>query len=273
MGPREFRTLAHRYNALRAALIRRERESEARGALLALEERTRTVDRLAAMAETSASFAHEVGTPLNTVRGHLQLLRSDIATAPDATGQRIDLVLEQLDRVTTIVREGVDRYVWPTPAPTAIDLGALARRVLQFLEPSFVAADVTVTLDGADAVPVRAQCDPDMVQQILLNLLTNATKFTKEGGQVIVSGTLVNGELRLRVRDNGVGMTKDEIAYAMQPFHQLDTSPRRQSGTGLGLPLTKALADANRARLELSSEPGVGTSADVIFPAERLFKS
>ena len=90
---------------------------------------------------------------------------------------------------------------------------------------------------------------------------------------MIVSGTMVDGELRLRVRDNGVGMTKDEIAFAMQPFHQLDTAPRKQSGTGLGLPVTKALVDANRARLVLTSEPGVGTSADVVFPAERLFTS
>ena len=82
---------------------------------------------------------------------------------------------------------------------------------------------------------------------------------------------MIDGELRLRVRDNGVGMTKDEIAFAMQPFHQLDTAPRKQMGTGLGLPVTKALVDANRARLVLTSEPGIGTSADVIFPAERLF--
>ena len=88
---------------------------------------------------------------------------------------------------------------------------------------------------------------------------------------MIVSGTMIDGELRLRVRDNGVGMTKDEIAFAMQPFHQLDTAPRKQTGTGLGLPVTKALVDANRARLVLTSEPGVGTSADVIFPADRLF--
>jgi signal transduction histidine kinase len=112
-----------------------------------------------------------------------------------------------------------------------------------------------------------------LAKQILLNLLTNAIKFTKEGGQVIVSGTMIDGELRLRVRDNGVGMTKDEIGFAMQPFHQLDTAPRMQSGTGLGLPVTKALVDANRARLVLTSEPGVGTSADVVFPAERLFTS
>jgi signal transduction histidine kinase len=65
-------------------------------------------------------------------------------------------------------------------------------------------------------------------------------------------------------------MTEDEIALAMQPFRQLDTAPRRQTGTGLGLPLTKALAEANRARFELTSERGAGTTADVVFPADRL---
>jgi len=91
------------------------------------------------------------------------------------------------------------------------------------------------------------------------------------GGQVIVGAKLSDeGELRLRVHDSGVGMSKDEIAFAMQPFHQLDTAPRKQTGTGLGLPVTKALVDANRARLVLTSERGVGTSADVVFPQDRL---
>ena len=92
---------------------------------------------------------------------------------------------------------------------------------------------------------------------------------------MIVSGTMVDGELRLRVGDNGVGMTSYEIAYAMQPFHQLDTAPRKQSGTGLGLPVTKALVDANRARLSVLTQragrrprPTTGTS-----PPRGLFTS
>ena len=74
----------------------------------------------------------------------------------------------------------------------------------------------------------------------------------------------------MRVHDTGVGMTKDEVAAAMQPFHQLGTAPRRQTGTGLGLPVTKALAGVNRARLLIASERGAGTSADVIFSKDRL---
>jgi signal transduction histidine kinase len=113
--------------------------------------------------------------------------------------------------------------------------------------------------------------DRRRLKQILLNLLSNAIKFTNAGGQVIVSARLIDGgDLRLRVHDTGVGMTEDEIAAAMQPFHQLDTAPRKQTGTGLGLPVTKALVEANRARLLIASERGAGTSADVIFAKDRL---
>jgi signal transduction histidine kinase len=96
-------------------------------------------------------------------------------------------------------------------------------------------------------------------------------KFTGPGGHVTVSVKVMRGgELRLRIRDNGVGMSEDEIAFAMQPFNQLDTSPREQVGTGLGLSLTKALVEANQARLQITSEKGKGTSVDVIFSSGRL---
>ena len=113
--------------------------------------------------------------------------------------------------------------------------------------------------------------DRRRLKQILLNLLSNAIKFTNAGGQVIVSVRLIDGgDLRLRVHDNGVGMSTDELATAMQPFQQLDTAPRGRTGTGLGLPVTKALVEANRARLLIASARGAGTTADVVFPKDRL---
>ncbi len=91
--------------------------------------------------------------------------------------------------------------------------------------------------------------DARSVRQIVLNLLSNSIKFTGAGGQVIVSTALTDrAEAILRVRDTGIGMTEKEIETAMEPFRQLATSTRYGSGgTGLGLPLTKALAEANRA--------------------------
>ena len=89
------------------------------------------------------------------------------------------------------------------------------------------------------------------MRQIALNLLSNSIKFTGAGGQVIVSTALTDaGEVTLRVRDTGIGMSEKDIATALEPFRQLATSGRGGSGgTGLGLPLTKALAEANRAEL------------------------
>ena len=99
--------------------------------------------------------------------------------------------------------------------------------------------------------------DARSVRQIVLNLLSNSIKFTEAGGQIIVSTALDdNGNVALRVRDNGIGMSEKDIAIALEPFRQLETTiPGRAGGTGLGLPLTKALAEANRARFQIKSSP------------------
>jgi signal transduction histidine kinase len=256
IGPAEFRLLARRYNALRGALMRRERESEARAALLALEERARSLDRLAAMAETRAGFAHEIGTPLNTVRGHLQLLRSDIADADGPAVARIDLLLEQVDRLTAIVRTGLERSAWPPPQLETVDLRSLAARVLRFLEPSFAAAAVTASLvpTAGWSNPVRAHCDPAMVEQILLNLLKNAIEATQPVGHVTVSVGAREGRAELLVADDGPGLSSEMRAQLFSPF----ATTKGPRGMGLGLAISRRLARAHDGELELvPTESGV----------------
>jgi signal transduction histidine kinase len=225
-----------------------------------------------------AKVSHEVRTPLNSVIGFSELmLQERFGPIGNARykGYAEDIhqsglyALSLLNDLLDISKIEAGKFELDF---TAVDVGEVIEACVASLQPLAKRTRVVLRTSIAPDLPLVV-ADPRRLKQVLLNLLTNAIKFTKEGGQVIVSGTLVRDELRVRVRDSGVGMSKDDIAYAMQPFHQLDTAPRRQSGTGLGLPLTKALADANRARLELTSEPGVGTSADVIFPAERLFSS
>jgi signal transduction histidine kinase len=114
--------------------------------------------------------------------------------------------------------------------------------------------------------------DARSVRQIVLNLLSNSIKFTGEGGQVIVSTAADDrGGVVLRVRDTGVGMSEQDIAIALEPFRQLATAPRQTTaGTGLGLPLTKALAEANRASFSIRSAVNSGTLIEVAFPAAKV---
>ena len=223
-----------------------------------------------------AKVSHEVRTPLNSIIGFTELMlqeRFGPIGNKRYTGYVEDIhhsglyALSLLNDLLDISKIEAGKFELNF---TAVDVPEVVEDCAASLQPLAKRARIVLRTSLAPDLP-SVVADPRRLKQILLNLLTNAIKFTKEGGQVIVSGTMVDGELRIRVRDNGVGMTKDEIGFAMQPFHQLDTAPRKQTGTGLGLPVTKALVDANRARLVLTSEPGIGTSADVIFAAERLF--
>jgi signal transduction histidine kinase len=109
--------------------------------------------------------------------------------------------------------------------------------------------------------------DPPKLRQMLLNLLSNAMKFTPAGGTVGV--TLErdrDGHPLLSVRDSGIGMKPDDIAIALMPFGQIDSGLNRvYEGTGLGLPLTKALAELHGAGFEIASEPGQGTTVSLAF--------
>ena len=114
--------------------------------------------------------------------------------------------------------------------------------------------------------------DKRSIKQILLNILSNSIRFTPAGGQIVVSSSLeASGNVLLRIRDNGVGMNRSELERAMQPFGQVGHETRqRGDGTGLGLPLTRAMTEANRANFDIVSAPGEGTLVTINFPPQRV---
>lgn len=239
IGPPEFRELTRRYNRMREALAARERESAARAMLLTLEERARGLDRLALMHETAAMFAHEIGTPLNTVSGHLQLLRDDFDAQEDAKGvDRVRLLLAQVDRVAGIVRAGLNRGAWPTPLSLQQDLNEIALRMTRFLEPSFADAGVRARLQLDGGHPVMATCDPAMVEQILLNLLKNAVEALPAGGTVTIAAGHADHEAFIDVQDDGPGLDADAESNLFRPF----TTTKGALGSGLGLAVSRRLA-------------------------------
>ena len=117
--------------------------------------------------------------------------------------------------------------------------------------------------------PVRA--DGRVLKQILINLLSNAVKFTPPGGTVTVGVALDDAGLSVSVADTGIGMAAEDIPRALAAFGQVDSAlNRKYEGTGLGLPLVKALTELHGGRLDLESEVGVGTTVTVRLPRERL---
>ena len=267
LGPEEFRSLARRYNELRDALARRERESDARAALLALEERARGLERVALVDEASTSFAHEIGTPLNTLNGHFQLLHEDLRTngAPD-TVRRVSLVLGQLERVSGIVRAWLTRGAWPQPAARAVDLRLLSRRMLDFMEPSLAATGLTATIEGMDDPPVVARCDPELVEQILLNLLKNAVEALSAGGRITLAAGAQGETSWLTISDDGPGMREEVKQQLFNPF----ATTKGPLGTGLGLTVSRRLARALGGDL-IHQQTATGTCWRLTLPtaAER----
>jgi signal transduction histidine kinase len=236
IGPPEFRDLARRYNRLREALTAREQESAARAMLLSLEERARGFDRIALVHETAAGFAHEIGTPLNTMSGHLQLLRDDLAGQQDeAAVDRVRLLLAQLDRVAGIVRAALQRGTWPRPSLQGIELGEIGSRMLRFLEPAFTDAGVIARLVPSPRVP--ASGDPALVEQILLNLLKNAIEALSPGNNVAVATGREDGVAFIDVFDDGPGLNPEAEANLFRPF-----ASSKVHGNGLGLSVSRQLA-------------------------------
>jgi signal transduction histidine kinase len=152
---------------------------------------------------------------------------------------------------------------------TGVALNELVAQCVALMQPQANREHVIIRTSLAPKLP-QVMADARSLRQIVLNLLSNSIKFTTAGGQVIVSTARSDaGDVVLRVRDTGIGMSEKDLATALEPFRQVATATRASAvGTGLGLPLTKALAEANRARFRINSAPNEGTLVEVSFPTE-----
>jgi signal transduction histidine kinase len=239
-----------------------------------LESARRAESASSAKSDFLAKISHEIRTPLNSIIGFSEVMMNEqfgsigneryreyLKDIHSSGGHLLSLINDLLD--LSKIEAGKLPLTFSTVA-----LNDLTAQCVATMQPQANRARIIIRTALTPALP-QVVADVRSVRQIVLNLLSNSLKFTSAGGQVIVSTALNDsGEVVLRVRDTGVGMTEKEIATALEPFRQLSTSPR--GGTGLGLPLTKAMAEANRARFHLSSAPKEGTLVEITFPAANI---
>lgn len=227
--------------------------------------------------EFLARVSHEIRTPLNAIIGFSELMLDerfgpigsdryrDYLRDINRSGNHVlDLVNDLLD-ISKIEAGEQDMHY------EAVSLNEALAEIVAMMQPQANRDRVIIRSCFASRLP-DVVADLRSVRQIGLNLLSNAIRYTQAGGQVVVSTFYEqNGAVVMRVRDTGIGMSAAELDQALKPFKQLNTFKRgRGDGTGLGLPLTRAMVEANRARFSISSTPGQGTLVEVTFPPTRV---
>lgn len=231
----------------------------------------------AAKSEFLAKISHEIRTPLNAIIGFSEVMMDerfgaignerykDYLKDIHASGGHLISLLNDLLDLSKIEAGKLDLTF------VSVSLNDIVQECVAMLQQEANRQRVIIRTSLPPNLPPIV-ADARSVRQIALNILSNSIKFTGAGGQVIVS-TAVNddNEASLRVRDTGEGMSEQELQVALEPFRQLATTSRwGASGTGLGLPITKALAEANHARFRITSRPQDGTLVEVAFPATRV---
>ncbi len=233
-----------------------------------------------AKSEFLAAMSHELRTPLNAIIGFSEIIQSETlgpvgsvkyrsyAEDINDSGQHLlSLINDILD--LSKVESGLDElYEEDIEVPAVI--AAVLRLVRQRGEDGGLALD----LDFPDALPLL-RGDERKLKQILANLMTNAIKFTDAGGKVTLRAWCrADSGFVFQIIDTGIGIAAEDIPKALSRFGQVDGDLNRQyEGTGLGLPLTKALVELHGGRFDLQSQVGVGTTVTVRFPATRIIRS
>jgi PAS domain S-box-containing protein len=246
------------------------------------EDELRNAKRLAEQASSAkseflAKISHEIRTPLNAILGFSEVMIEERfgAVGNDRYKQYLKDIHTSGEHVVALLNDLLDLSKIESGKLeldiASIDLNSLTQQCVAMMQPQATRDRIIIRTSLAESLPA-VLADERSVRQIVLNLLSNSIKFTGPGGQVIVSTAFNDdGSVALRVRDTGLGMSEKEIAIALEPFRQLATSVARgKEGTGLGLPLTKALAEANRARFSIKSGINEGTLVEVAFAGSRM---
>jgi PAS domain S-box-containing protein len=223
-----------------------------------------------------ANISHELRTPLNAIIGFSELIKHEIFGPVEPLSYRtyVDDIHESgmhlLELINDILDMSKAEAGMTDLSDSVVDFAALIRSSVRMMTRRAQANGVELTEDLPVDLPFL-RADERRVRQILLNLVSNAIKFTDEGGSVSVSARIEDGAFTLDVVDTGIGMTEEDLVRVMEPFVQADTRlSRKYEGTGLGLPLTKGLVEAHGGTMVLRSVPECGTTVTVTFPAERV---
>ena len=224
-----------------------------------------------AKAEFLATMSHELRTPLNAIGGYSDLMLAEIR-GPITEAQRIDLerikrsqghLLAVINDILNFAKLESGRIQFQ---PVVVSMNDVLGELESLVTPMLIQKGITYDYRCCDP-KYQAFADPERVQQILLNLLSNAAKFTPKGGHIIVECLPQAKTMIVEVTDTGVGIPADKLQSVFEPFVQLERGQSPEmGGTGLGLSISRDLARAMEGDLSATSEPGKGSTFRLTLP-------
>lgn len=221
-----------------------------------------------------ANMSHELRTPLNAIIGFSDILSQELFGKLQNKKQKeyVELINESGNHLLQVVTEILDMSKIDSGTfdivPEPFDVKSLVETCTNILSQQAEVRGIELQNIVPDDLP-EAVADPRACRQILINLISNALKFSNEDGRVVVGVRLEGSKLAYFIRDNGIGMSKEDLERIGQPFFQADSAhDRRYEGTGLGVCVVKGLTELHEGEVRFESKPGKGTTVTVYMPLE-----
>lgn len=224
-------------------------------------------EKLSALGHVAATMAHEIGTPLNSISGYIQLILTE-GTGSERMTRRLKIIESQLERLTQSVRHWLKSTRRPEPRLQAVQLKELLEETVSLTLPGLSRKDIHLVLQLEQGLPAVSG-DPQLLQQVFLNLVTNALDAMPEGGTLTVSTRRGDAPLRrdpcleVAVRDSGMGMSGEIRRKALEPFF---TTKEPGKGAGLGLAICDEIVRSHEGTLEIESQEGKGSCVRLRLP-------
>ena len=226
-------------------------------------------EKLAAVGQVTAAMAHQIGTPLNSISGYIQLILQDGNLQPKDR-DRLKIIESQLDRLADSVKNLLSFTRPPKPQLRTLDVNEVLEELIHLSEPWFLARNVRFSITLSPNLPPLLG-DPTHLQTLFLNLITNALDAMPQGGVLTIKTRQVppplsseDGKwLEISIIDTGIGITEESKKRIFDPFF---TTKKMGEGTGLGLPICEKIIKEHSGRIEVESEVGKGSRFSIFIP-------
>ena len=223
--------------------------------------------------EFVANVSHELKTPITTIKSYTETLL-DGGVDVETSHKFLNVIDSECDRMARLVRDLLQLsnldYKKTKWNMVDISIDDLVNDSLVKLDFSFKEKNQSVSIDVEDNLP-KITVDKDGIEQVILNILSNANKYTEENGHIEVGAFQDNGDLVMSIKDNGIGISKDDQERIFERFYRVEKGRSRElGGTGLGLSIAKEIIEAHKGKLSLNSEIGKGTEISIKLPKNNV---